>query len=188
MTFSNAMQKNPNRWPIVFHLKTLIGTVCVATLCSIPSTVLGQSGGPYVIEKAVIAPGGGAASGGTFDVDGTIAQTIAGGPVYGSPFLVYSGFFSPDLLPTAALISISGRVRTAANRPIGGAVITVYDLNGNRASTRTSTFGHYRFQDLAAGETYVLTVSSRRYVFTNASSVVLAEDNVTDVDFVAESP
>lgn len=166
----------------------LIVLVSVVALAMIPPTASGQSGGPYLIEKSVIGSGGGAASGGPFQLGGAIAQPIAGGPSFASPFLIYSGFFAADLQPTAAPISISGRVRTAEHRGIGGVAVSLFDLNGNSAFTRTSTLGFYEFHGLPAGETYILTVISRRHIFANVSAVITAEDNVTNLDFVAERP
>ncbi|HEV8590991.1 MAG TPA: VCBS repeat-containing protein, partial [Pyrinomonadaceae bacterium] len=57
------------------------------------TTVAAQSGGTFTITKSVIAGGGGHAAGGTFTIDGTIGQAVAGGPVTGGTFSVNSGFW-----------------------------------------------------------------------------------------------
>jgi hypothetical protein len=56
------------------------------------------------------------------------------------------------------------------------------DANGVVRTTTTSTFGYYRFDNVAVGETYVMGVSSRNYRFT--PRVVQVVDNMTDVDFI----
>ena len=57
------------------------------------SISFGQSGGNYTITKSVIAGGGGHATGGTFTMDATIGQALAGGPSTGSTFNLISGFW-----------------------------------------------------------------------------------------------
>jgi hypothetical protein len=49
----------------------------------------------------------------------------------------------------------------------------------------TGSFGYYSFEGLTAGETYVVTVNSKRYTFSMPSRVISLVDNATDVNFVA---
>lgn len=88
--------------------------------------------------------------------------------------------------PTAAPASISGRVMTADGSGLRNATVTIQ--GGNLAGTRnvaTSTFGYFRFDGLEAGLTYVVTVSSRRYSFTQPTRLVNLTENVEGLDFVA---
>ena len=163
------------------------GSLSTILFVALSAQIIGQSGGPYSIERSAIVSGGGSASGGAFEVQGTIAQPISGGPSLLSPYLLYSGFWTPQISPTAAPITIAGRVKTSSHRGIRGAVVTLTSGKGHLISLTTSSFGYYRFQSLTAGETYILTVSAARYVFSNASAVVAAEDNVADLDFVADN-
>lgn len=87
------------------------------------------------------------------------------------------------LAPTAAQAAIGGRVLSADGAGIGRAMVVVTDQAGNRVSAVTNTFGHYRIEGLATGETYVVTVTSKGYSFA-ARSVTLSED-VASLDFVA---
>src|SRR6185503_4317915 len=90
------------------------------------------------------------------------------------------------LVPTAAPVSLSGRVATATGEAIRGASVTI--SGGGLAEPRTvltGTFGNYSFGDLQTGTTYVVTVSARRYYFSVPSRVVTLTDNVAGVDFVA---
>ncbi len=87
--------------------------------------------------------------------------------------------------PTAANISIGGRVLNANGRAIPRAIISVTNQNGEQQTARTNPFGYYRFSEIPAGQTYVITVVSKRYTF--ASSLVFsAIENLTDADFFAE--
>jgi hypothetical protein len=93
------------------------------------------------------------------------------------------------LAPTAAQASISGRVTTADGTAIRNAEMV---LTGNSLETplrvTTSSFGYFSFDNLAIGETYVLTVNSRRFTFQVPSRVISLTDNATGIDFVADPP
>lgn len=172
---------------IPFGLLVAVGSLA-AILCGLSATHMnGQSGGPYSIERSVITSGGGSSSGGAFEVNGTVAQPITGGPSFRTPYLLYGGFWTPQTAPTAAPVTITGRVKTSADRGIRGAVVTLTSGKGHVASTATSTFGYYRFQNLEAGETYILTVAAPRYVFATPSALVTANDNIENLDFVANN-
>src|SRR5688500_19666884 len=58
---------------------------CLLSFCLCLQT-FAQSGGQFTITKSVIAGGGGRASGGTFTVDGTIGQPVAGTNSTGGTF------------------------------------------------------------------------------------------------------
>jgi hypothetical protein len=65
-------------------------------------------------------------------------------------------------------------------------VISGGNLEHPRVAT-TGSFGYYSFEGLAVGQTYVVTVNSKRYTFSMPSRVISLVDNVTDADFVADS-
>ena len=76
---------------------------------------------------------------------------------------------------------------TAEGRGIANARVVV---TGNSLAqpivTITRRGGAYSFDDLQAGETYVITVGSRRFTFQSPSRVISLVDNVTDADFTAD--
>ena len=82
----------------------------------------------------------------------------------------------------AALVSVSGRVTTPDGRGLRNAVVTLIDAQGVRRTATTSSFGLYSFAMVTAGQTYTVTVSSKRYRFTPQTPTV--NDNVTNLDFV----
>ncbi|MBK8149300.1 MAG: hypothetical protein IPK58_14110 [Acidobacteria bacterium] len=57
------------------------------------------------------------------------------------------------------------------------------DDRGNTVSTRSNQFGRYGFDDVEVGRTYVLAITSRRFVFENPSRIIQVDDNLTDADF-----
>src|SRR5688500_11521071 len=88
------------------------------------ATILCQSGGQFTITKSVIAGGGGNASGGTFSVNGTIGQPVAGVPMTGGTFNLESGFWAGGelLADNEAPFDFDGDGKTDVGiyRPVGG--------------------------------------------------------------------
>ena len=76
---------------------------------------------------------------------------------------------------------------TAEGIAIRNAEVTV---TGNSLITplrvTTSSFGYFTFDGLQTGETYVVTVNSRRYTFQTPSQVISLMDNISDMDFIAD--
>jgi hypothetical protein len=134
---------------------------------------------------------------GTLNLNNSVLGTTAGGGVdlvfsfdtannqlvVGRPFDNVVTLFRPTG-PTAANVSISGRAMTADGRGLGNTTVTLTDREGNSRNALTSTFGHYRFEDVPAGETYILTGQSKRYQFS--PRIVSVLDDLTDVDFIAD--
>jgi hypothetical protein len=89
---------------------------------------------------------------------------------------------------TAANVSVSGRVTDAFGTPVSRAIVTIQNLSsGEVQSLSTGSFGNYRFEDLPSGESYIVTVSHRRYTFSNNSQIFTLSDAIENLDFVADS-
>ena len=94
-------------------------------------------------------------------------------------------FSSTQLIPSAALASITGRVVTADGSGIRGARLVLTDVNtGEVRYATTSSFGYYDFSELTVENFYVLTISSKRYSFLNDSRSFTLNGDLSDVDFV----
>lgn len=92
------------------------------------------------------------------------------------------------LAPTASDVSIAGRVLSDTGRGIRGArVIVTGNSLATPISVMTGANGRYTVPGLTAGETYVVTVQSRRFVFEAPSRVITLNDNVTDADFTGSA-
>ena len=87
--------------------------------------------------------------------------------------------------PTASDATISGRVTDAYGRAISSAAISVQDITGVPKFVYTNTFGYYSVKGLDVGQTYILSVSARRYTFTNPTMLINLGDNVEGANFVA---
>lgn len=86
--------------------------------------------------------------------------------------------------PTAASVSISGRVLTADGRKISKARITLTDTNGQTRFALSNPFGFYRFAEVAAGETFIIMVKHKRYTF--APQVINITEESQDFDITAQ--
>lgn len=85
--------------------------------------------------------------------------------------------------PTAASVSVSGRVTDQIGHAISSAVVSIVDTNGNSRTARTGSFGYFSFDDVEAGQTYVIHVAHKRHTFS--SQVVSVSDSVNDLFFIA---
>ena len=144
------------------------------------------TGGSYTLNQAVIANGGGNSAGGFYAVEGTSGQSAAGTNATGAPYALRGGFWNPLAGPTAANVSISGRVLREDGLGIRNVRITI--TGGSLTSPRmalTSSFGHFTFDDIEAGQSYVVSVVSKRYGFAQSSQIINAVDNVNDLVFTS---
>lgn len=149
---------------------------------------LGQvaAGNGFAVEKSVVAGGGHASSGQSFSLTGTSGQNSAGNsssPVFGTH---KAGFWTPEQLqPTAAGVSVSGAILTAGGNGIRNARVTLTGTDGSSRTVFTGSFGLYRFLDVPAGQSYVVSVSTGRFTFEIPAMVITVHDELTGVDFVA---
>ncbi len=89
-------------------------------------------------------------------------------------------------VPTAANSSVSGRVIASDGRGIRNARISITLPNGEIRTALSSSLGYYRFDDLEVGNTYVLSISSKRFTFVNPTRIITLDDELTDEDFIGE--
>ncbi len=148
-------------------------------------------GGPFNF----VGPDGTAAT--FYTISGTGSLT----PFNGKRYLKYKAYFTTtdsamtptvsdvtacfsNLAPTAANVSVSGRVLTTNGSGVRNAVVVLTDSNGVSRQAVSSSFGYYRFTDVQAGATYVMSVASKRYQFTPRT--VTVADELTGIDFISE--
>lgn len=119
-------------------------------ICTIQILSFAQSGGTFVIEKSVIAGGGGSTAGGTFGLDGTIGQSVAGTMSSGGVFSLDSGFWASSAAPTIisgtvtygntlATVFVSNVTITGAGSP--GVMTTTAPPGANAGQYFLSGFG-----------------------------------------------
>ncbi len=103
-----------------------------------------------------------------------------------APGTIAGGWGIEMVGPTAAGVSLSGRVTDAEGRGIRNATITIE--GGGLTEPRivaTGSMGYYNVEDLTVG-TYIVTVQAKRHSFANPTRALSMSDNVGDFDFIAE--
>lgn len=129
----------------------------------------------------------GSANGDSRDSDGlassgnVIANFVAGSAGNNDHTFDF-GFY---LAPTAAVVPIEGRVSASDGRGIRNVVVGITLQDGTVRTTRTGTFGYYRFDDIEVGQSVVISVRAKRFTFTQPTVILSVEDAVENLDFVA---
>jgi hypothetical protein len=101
-----------------------------------------------------------------------------------------TGTFASDqapafMIPTAATVSVSGQVLAPRGRGLANARVILTDSSGATFSTLTDDFGNYQFSDVVAGETVIIEVKSKLYVFP--VQVLNLSEETSGLNFVAQS-
>jgi hypothetical protein len=94
--------------------------------------------------------------------------------------------FTSSSSPTAAGVSVGGRVRDANGQAIRGAAVRLTDMTGTVWTTVSNSFGFYNFPQITAGATYTVEAASKRYTFTPSTRVISVGDAINDLDFIAD--
>lgn len=87
--------------------------------------------------------------------------------------------------PTAATVSVGGRVTNAHGDGISRALIRMTDGAGVVRTTYTSSSGYYDFADVEVGQILIFDVKAKRYNFTQPTQVVSLTEELATVDFIA---
>lgn len=170
----------------LMNCKIIVSAFILLTLPPLTTAQI-ASGGAFTLEKSVVAGGGGTGSSGAFSISGTTGQSAAGTSSYNASLAHRSGFWVADpMAPTAAEVSIGGRVTTASGAGIRSVIVTLTDSRGATRSVTTGNFGMYRFTNVEVGEIYILTVTAKKYVFANPTQIVAVNDELTNLDFTAD--
>lgn len=86
------------------------------------------------------------------------------------------------LAPTAANVNVGGRLLDENGRAVSNAQIAMVDANGSVRLSRSNPFGYYRFDSVAVGATYTISITHKLYEFP--ARVLVVMDDSDDVDFV----
>lgn len=155
-------------------------------LILLSSNAFGQSGGIFEISQAVIASGSSERpTGGIFALDATTGQALAGTNSTGGIFRASGGFWTSPLAPSAARVSLGGRVITAQGSGIRNVIVILTAASGAIRATQSGTFGAFRFENVEVGGTYIISVASKRYGFGQPTQIRTVQEEIADLEFVA---
>lgn len=73
-----------------------------------------------------------------------------------------------------------------SGRGIANTRITITDMQGNQRITQGSSFGYFRFTDVAVGMTYIVTVRAKRAAFSQPTQVIYVNDAIDNIIFIAD--
>jgi CSLREA domain-containing protein len=146
---------------------------------------LANNGGPT--QTHALLAGSPAANAGdpAFDTTNTSFDQRGSGNARKSGSTIDIGAFEVQLAPTAATVSVSGRVITQSGRGIRNVVVTMTDMQGNGRTATSTSFGYYRFENVAAGETYIFAARGKRFFFGQSAQVHSIMEDTNDINFVA---
>ena len=85
------------------------------------------------------------------------------------------------ITPTAATVRLGGRVTVNNGRGLANATVLLTNQNGATRTARTNSFGYYQFAEVAAGETYVVAVTNKQYLFE--PQIVTVTQEIGDLNF-----
>ncbi len=88
----------------------------------------------------------------------------------------------PAFVRAAPLVLISGRVTTPGGLGLRNATVSLTDSTGVTRIATTSSFGVFRFDNVASEQNYEIGVTSKRFRF--ATRQVAVNGNLADVDFI----
>lgn len=86
--------------------------------------------------------------------------------------------------PTSAPVTVGGRVVNFYGRGVSRARVTLTDGSGATRSATTNPFGYYRFDEVAAGQTYILNAARKGFQFA-APQVLFVSEDLMEINFVA---
>lgn len=85
--------------------------------------------------------------------------------------------------PLAASVIVGGKVLTPEGRGLRNALVTLTNQAGESRTVLTTAFGYYRFNEVAAGEVYIISVNSKRYSF--APQIVTVTEKTGELNLTA---
>lgn len=94
------------------------------------------------------------------------------------------GAYEYSAPPTAATVSVGGRVILGKSSFAARATVSLTDMQGNVKTARVNPFGYYKFEDISAGQTVIVEVSAKGAIF--APQVVTVNENIEDLNFSAQ--
>jgi hypothetical protein len=101
--------------------------------------------------------------------------------------IVTCTFSNSQLVPSSAYASVGGRVVTSGGRGIANVVVSLTNTSSGQSFMRTTnSFGYYTFTGLPVAQFYVVSVSNKRYAFSDPSRSFILNDDEVDIDFVAD--
>jgi Tol biopolymer transport system component len=115
----------------------------------------------------------------TMNADGTGQASFADTNTIGNGYSDWQRDYSP--VP----VTVSGRVQTSSGYGIPGVFVTLSGEGGIFGAARSNSFGYFKFDAVAVQQSYTVSISNRKYQFSNTIQVVVVNDTVGNITFTA---
>jgi len=168
---------------LVSKVKTFRRVFPVFCLLFIIVVASDESFAQYEMTEYVISNGGGRSGDARYDVNGTIGQAAVGRTNLTLPYFVQTGFWNFDFSPTAAGVSIEGRVVSVFGSPVGMSTVLLSDVEGNTRTAITNPFGRFRFEGVVAGRGYFIIAKAKG--LSSDPRFINADQDVTGIELIA---
>lgn len=114
-----------------------------------------------------------------FAFSDTVLNTVGNGPN-----ISHLEFCFSNLMILASHTSVGGQITDNSGRGLRNVSVTILNINDSSTqTTKTSSFGYYQFNDLPVGDSYLVTVRSKRYVFNPDTQFFTLNDAIEDLNF-----
>lgn len=140
---------------------------------------------PYIYGLQFTPATGGSGGGGSLPVNSLFADLDY--DLGNVPKTVYGDIDMPrPVSPTSAEVNVGGRVTSADGAGIGNVLLTLIEQDGSTKTAVTNPFGYFQFNEVGVGQSVVVTITSKRFSFDPSTRVVAVEDEIADLNFIAE--
>jgi hypothetical protein len=163
--------------------------LCTAAFANFTNAQV-ATGGNYTLTQTAIASGGasgaGASANGNYSLEGTIGQTAAGTRQPNASYVFQPGFWTVQIFaPTAGTVAVGGRILTPDGGGVRNVRVTMTGAGGEIRTAYSSSFGYFRFENVAAGETYIFSVFAKKFTFSQPSQIRSILEDTDDLLFMA---
>ncbi len=146
-------------------------------------TIAAGSGKQLITMQFKVAEGGHGGSAALTFGDELAKRSVASNPMIGEVRSVATGFVNGTVEVEAIKPRLSGKVVSALGRGVAGAEVRLTDSNNRLLTVKTNSFGYYHFENLVAGERYLVATVHSRFRFVPQAVIVTADEetNVTAI-------
>lgn len=153
-----------------FTPPTLVTSITTSSGGALTTNLLGRTGTVTIVPGTLI---GGNVVPGVTEIEFVNTQTAAGTPGSGT------------VAPTAAAVSVSGRVTDSRGRGIRSVVVSMIDGAGVVRTATSTSFGYYQFTDIPGGDTYIFTARAKHFSFRESTQVYSITEDTNSINFIA---
>ncbi len=122
------------------------------------------------------------------ETQNNVVRTLPASTIWTNSPYNFSFYVARQTILTAADTTVSGRVKNAFGQGLRNVQVVLQDgTSGAARVTQTNSFGNYSFANVRVGTSYILSVSSKKYSFSEPSRTISVNEEIANADFVGDS-